>query len=311
VASEAAVTSDLPVVVVLPGVMGSHLWVERRDRVWFDPLDIARGGLARIAWEQPGVEAEKLFEHVLRRPLQVPRDQPPCRALRLRLAAAARCRLPNALAELLDRLLRETQQPIRLLAHSMGGLVVRACIHQAAAGDGCADGALRRSPGDARHAQPGRLLDGREPARQGRYAAFAGAPRRPARHAGSARDRFRFPGRVAVAAQARFRRHLSGSAGRWTGSAGFREQPRPGDYQKKVFDFWFGNGKSATPSQEQLDAGSWLWQQDGQRRPRPCLKAYEPKSIYVFGVARNTPCGIREENGPPEDGRHDAAVTAR
>jgi len=26
--------------------------------------------------------------------------------------------------------MKQTDQPIRLLAHSMGGLVVRACIHQ-------------------------------------------------------------------------------------------------------------------------------------------------------------------------------------
>ena len=32
---------DRPVVVVLPGVMGSHLSVNGKDRVWFDPLDIA------------------------------------------------------------------------------------------------------------------------------------------------------------------------------------------------------------------------------------------------------------------------------
>jgi hypothetical protein len=41
--------------------MGSHLWVNGKDRIWFDPLDIAGGGLARIAWGQPGIEAEKLF----------------------------------------------------------------------------------------------------------------------------------------------------------------------------------------------------------------------------------------------------------
>ena len=38
--------------------------------------------------------------------------------------------LAERLGEFLDRLLKQTQQPIRLLAHSMGGLVVRACIHK-------------------------------------------------------------------------------------------------------------------------------------------------------------------------------------
>ncbi|MCB1958597.1 MAG: hypothetical protein KDG55_23220, partial [Rhodocyclaceae bacterium] len=120
---------DRPVVVVLPGVMGSHLSVNGKDRVWFDPLDIATGGLGKIAWEQSGVEAEKLFDmfygdiceylakshrverfaYDWRQPLDV---------------------LAERFAEFVDRLLHETTQPVRLLAHSMGGLVVRASIHR-------------------------------------------------------------------------------------------------------------------------------------------------------------------------------------
>ena len=38
--------------------------------------------------------------------------------------------LGERLGEFLDQLMKQTQQPIRLLAHSMGGLVVRACIHK-------------------------------------------------------------------------------------------------------------------------------------------------------------------------------------
>jgi hypothetical protein len=56
------VPADLPVVVVLPGVMGSHLWIKGDDRVWFDPADIALGGLDKIAWGQGGVEAEKITQ---------------------------------------------------------------------------------------------------------------------------------------------------------------------------------------------------------------------------------------------------------
>ena len=38
--------------------------------------------------------------------------------------------LAERLGEFLDRLMKQTDKPIRLLAHSMGGLVVRACIHK-------------------------------------------------------------------------------------------------------------------------------------------------------------------------------------
>ncbi|HWI11487.1 MAG TPA: hypothetical protein VNU48_09180, partial [Burkholderiaceae bacterium] len=60
-ASRDAEAADRPVVVVLPGVMGSHLQAAGGDRVWFDPLDIASGGLSKIEWGQPSVEAEALF----------------------------------------------------------------------------------------------------------------------------------------------------------------------------------------------------------------------------------------------------------
>ena len=128
-AARDVLATDRPVVVILPGVMGSHLQVGGKDRVWFDPLDIASGGLAKIAWGKPGVEAEDLFgmfygelcktladshrverfAYDWRQPLDV---------------------LGERFGEFIDRLMKQTQQPIRLLAHSMGGLVVRACIHQ-------------------------------------------------------------------------------------------------------------------------------------------------------------------------------------
>nr|MCU0919548.1 CHAT domain-containing protein [Burkholderiaceae bacterium] len=68
------------------------------------------------------------------------------------------------------------------------------------------------------------------------------------------------------------------------------------DFAPKVRDFWFGNGQVGKPAQEVLDSAAWLWTQDGVTTPS--LPAdYEKKSSYVFGVARNTPCGVREEGG--------------
>jgi hypothetical protein len=68
------------------------------------------------------------------------------------------------------------------------------------------------------------------------------------------------------------------------------------DFAPKVSDFWFGNGRIAKPAQEVLDSAAWLWTQDGAARPSLPTE-YEKKSSYVFGVARNTPCGVREEGG--------------
>ena len=52
---------------------------------------------------------------------------------------------------------------------------------------------------------------------------------------------------------------------------------------------------SARPAQAVLDAASWLWRQDGAGAPGAAAPSTRRKSIYVFGVARNTPCGVREE----------------
>ena len=70
----------------------------------------------------------------------------------------------------------------------------------------------------------------------------------------------------------------------------------------QVRDFWFGDNRCGTPSQAVLDAASWLWQQDSGQLPA-LPGEYESKSVYVFGVARNTPCGVRKEGGRLKLGR--------
>jgi len=287
--------ADLPVVVVLPGVMGSHLAVNGTDRVWFDPLDIAAGGLSKIAWEQSGVEAEKLFEmfygdiceylstshrverfaYDWRQPLDV---------------------LAERFAEFLDRLLRETTQPVRLLAHSMGGLVVRASIHK------------RRAVIDALMARDGARLVMLGTPNQGAYSMVENLLGKGDTLRSLVRLDLRHDMRQVLQIVAGFRGALQ-----LLPKPGFVDifqgQPDGGDdrqdfwlaktwidYRKKVFDLWFGNGNSATPDQQQLDAANWLWAQDGKATPA-LPEAYARKAVYVFGVARNTPCGIREVNG--------------
>ena len=293
-ASRDALATDKPVVVVLPGVMGSHLRAGKSDRVWFDPLDIAAGGLAKIAWGRAEVEADDLFEmfygelcksladshrverfaYDWRQPLDV---------------------LGERFGEFVDRLMKQTQQPIRLLAHSMGGLVVRACIHK------------RRPVMDALMARDGARLVMLGTPHQGAHSMVENLLGKG--------DTLRMLVRLDLSHSMQEVLDIV---------AGFRGAlqllPKPGfkdmfqgqadggefhDYQQaatwegfvpKVKDFWFGNGQVGRPAQEVLDSAAWLWRQDGM--PRPSLPAeYEKLAIYVFGVARNTPCGVREEGG--------------
>ncbi len=122
-------TQPLPVVVLLPGIMGSHLAVGD-NRVWLDPLDIARGRFDRLAIEAKGVVAQApiasaylgLIEHLqgTHEVIPFPFDW------RRSILEEAR-RLADAVAAALD-LAEPAGQPVRLLAHSMGGLVARAMI---------------------------------------------------------------------------------------------------------------------------------------------------------------------------------------
>lgn len=293
-AARDVLATDRPVVVILPGVMGSHLQVDGKDRVWFDPLDIASGGLSKIAWGQPGIEAEDLFGmfygELCKTLAQSHRVERFAYDWRQPLDV-----LGERLGEFIARLMTQTQQPIRLLAHSMGGLVVRACIYQ------------RRPVMDALMARDGARLLMLGTPHQGAHSMVENLLGKG--------DTLRTLVRLDVTHSMQEVLDIV---------AGFRGAlqllPRPGfkdmfqgqsdggefhDYQKaqtwidfapKVRDFWFGNGQVGKPTQPTLDAAAWLWTQDGSATP--ALPAdYEAKSAYVFGVAANTPCGVREEGG--------------
>ena len=285
---------ELPVVVVLPGVMGSHLWVKSEDRVWFDPGDIAVGGLEKIAWGRDGVEAEKLFsmfygqlcEHLAashrvetfaydwRQPLDV---------------------LAERLGEFLDRLLKGTTQPVRLLAHSMGGLVVRACIHK------------RRSVMDQLMVRDGARFVMLGTPNQGAYSMVENLLGKGSTLRTLVRLDLKHDMQQVLDIVAGFRGALQ-----LLPKPGFVDtfQGQPDGcvlyeldkaatwvaFKPKVRDLWFGDGRSSTPGQDVLDSASWLWRQDGAARPA-LPAAYEAKSAYVFGLSPNTPCGVREQGG--------------
>lgn len=286
---------DLPVVVVLPGVMGSHLWVGGKDRVWFDPLDIADGGLAKIAWSQAGVDAEKLFsmlygglcEHLAenhrvetfaydwRQPLDV---------------------LGERLGGFLEGLLKDTKQPIRLLAHSMGGLVVRACIHRRGTlmselmGRDGARFVMLGTPNQGAHSMVENLL--------GKGSTLRSLATLDVKHKMQAVLNIvaDFPGPLQLLPKPGFKDTFQGQDDGGMDGLEYQKAQTWIDFTGKVRDRWFGDETFAKPAQKVLDAANWLWAQDGKDKPA-LPEGYEKKTSYVFGVGRNTPCGVREEKG--------------
>ncbi len=118
-----------PIVVVLPGTMGSQLRADE-DTVWLDYWSLLKGGLKRLAMDRPGITPVGLVDQFygplvefLARSHQVelfPYDW----RHSVRQAAA---RLADTLEPLVAQAER-SGQPLRVVAHSMGGLVVRSMI---------------------------------------------------------------------------------------------------------------------------------------------------------------------------------------
>ncbi|MEP7083102.1 MAG: CHAT domain-containing protein [Betaproteobacteria bacterium] len=291
-ASRDAAPRDRPVVVVLPGVMGSHLSVGLKDRVWFNPVDIARGGMSKIAWGSADVEAEELFAmsygRICKHLSDSHRVEPFPYDWRQPLDV-----LGERLGQFLDRLLNETQAPIRLLAHSMGGLVVRACIYK------------RRSVMNALMARDGARLVMLATPHQGAHSMVENLLGKGDTLRTLVRLDLSHSMQEVLDIVAGFRGALQllpkpdfvdTFQDRDDGGMKYKYQKAStwDDLKTKVTDLWFGDHHAGTPDQDVLNAAAWLWDADGPERPALPV-AYEKASVYVFGVARNTPCGVREE----------------
>lgn len=117
-----------PVVFVLPGIMGSAL-AQDGDGIWVNPLRLALGRMGRLRIDAKDVTATELLagpygdlierlsvDHAVK---AFPYDW------RLSLSAEAK-----RLAVDVRKTLKETEQPVRLLAHSLGGLLARTMFAQ-------------------------------------------------------------------------------------------------------------------------------------------------------------------------------------
>ena len=118
-----------PIVFVLPGIMGSHLTMGE-NRVWLNYLALLAGGLGDLSNVdakniQPasliGDYYRNLCEYLANSHEVIPF------AYDWRRSVGDTAKL---LAAEVEKALRRSSQPIRLLAHSMGGLVARAMIAQ-------------------------------------------------------------------------------------------------------------------------------------------------------------------------------------
>ena len=290
---DGATEQTLPLVVVLPDCMASHLWNEvARDRLWFDPGTLALGALETIATGNAAdrsIKAEKLFTLFYGEL---------CKSLIgshrvVRFAYDWRRPLQETAVELaicLKALLQETAasgQPVRLLAHGMGGLVVRALVKteeplwNELMGRSGARFVMLGTPNQGSHQMVETLL--------GKSDLIRKLARIDSRHsmqqiltimAG-------FPGLLQLLPKPGFReagdvqqRNDYFQAGVWQ------------ELKQLNHDRWTGDGIAATPSKAVLAQSRWLWDQESPELP----ERHKQKVIYVYGQASMTPCGLLEQN---------------
>ena len=129
IARSHAGTQAKPLAVLLPGTMGSSLRAGG-DHVWLDYKTLALGGLERIGIDAAQIEVDGLIDSfygpLLVHLAQTHRVEFFAYDWRKSIQEAA-----SLLADRLEMLLPDLQahkQPLHLVAHSMGGLVVRAMI---------------------------------------------------------------------------------------------------------------------------------------------------------------------------------------
>ncbi len=121
---------NAPIVLMLPGIMGSHLQIGK-DRIWFDPINMWAGEMDRLKAGVSGVTADgwmdRNYEALANHLAESHEVRPFAYDWRLSITAeAARFgkELDKAIADAGAR-----GQPLRILAHSMGGLVARLALH--------------------------------------------------------------------------------------------------------------------------------------------------------------------------------------
>ncbi len=113
--------ADRPTVFLLPGITGSHIQ-NVDNRVWFDPIEISLGGSKKLKIDMPNVTAESpisLYYGSLSEHLENSNNVVEF-AFDWRLSLLDEAK---RLARAIELALARSSQPVRILAHSMGGLL--------------------------------------------------------------------------------------------------------------------------------------------------------------------------------------------
>ncbi|MBM4200045.1 MAG: lysophospholipase, partial [Gammaproteobacteria bacterium] len=282
-----------PVVVYLPGIMGSSLYVGRnaKDHVWLDVDDLILGGLDKITVGKPAMAKGvvemaygKLEEYLAARGYYVETHAYDWRQPILELGKELAAKLTAVLKEHRD-------QPVRILAHSMGGLVVRAAL-------------VAKQPRSDFFGRAGNRLIMMGTPNQGSHLMV--------------QTLFGLSGTIRMLARLDLRHDMDEVLSIVSGFDGaINLLPAPdfvdtGNYAGRRFyelgewlwlkeandDFWFGRNLGGVPSAKALENTAGFWQAIADTE---WVRQYADRIAYVFGQADATPCGVGERKAA--DGR--------
>ncbi len=282
-----------PVVILIPGIMGTHLEIKRRpsdkpgsgNRIWFDLASLFVGRLGDLSDPNAAkVAAEDLFEmfygdladhlalshNVIRCPYDWRQPLDKCaEALAARIQDAAR-RFPG--------------QPIRLLAHSMGGLVARTLManHESAwktVTDSGGRLVMLGTPNNGSHLMVHTLL--------GKSSSIRKLEKIDVAHDmnGILKIVAGFPGALALLP----RPDGFTDAGHQPGIVEAAEYYEPRTWQelrRRNTDRWYGDGIGADPAAPLLEQARRAWNDLPVTLPNP------ERVVYVYGQSDQTPCGV-------------------
>lgn len=279
------VTSQLasePLVFLLPGIMGTRLRVGN-ETFWLDPLKLALDGLGSIAMGASKVSSSDLMEstykqlqeHLERTHKVIPHPydwRQPLEDLGTQLAAVLR----KTLAE-------QPNRSIRLLAHSMGGLVVRAAFKQdptlwadlVKQADGLV--VMLGTPNHGAYSMVETLLGQSDTIRMlARVDLKNKLPKILQIVAG-------FPGALHLLPAPGFEDIGGNSPVDLFGAASWSELALKND------DFWFGDELGARPDATVLKQVGSYWQ---SLADSSWVDLAPERVTYVYGQGKNTPCGL-------------------
>lgn len=281
-----------PRVIILPGIMGSYLAVDhagRSERVWFDFFDLARGALERIAKiDDQSIVANEIWPRFYGDLAAYLADSHEVIACpydwRKRIEDCA-----ETLKSAIERAVEQNAKlPIRLLAHSMGGLVARALMvmHPSAwqaviDSGGCL--VMLGTPNNGADLMVHTLL--------GKTSSMRGLEKLDFKHGLQAILDIvaGFPGALTLLP----RPPLAETASQ---TADYYRSTTWEELKKHNTDRWYGDQVAAVPAENLLAAARSFWE-------KVLLKKNEishPERVsYVFGQGDKTPCGVLKT----DDGR--------